>query len=138
MACCPVAAVVPDQVDLDEPGSRVVPHGPGTHRDLALEQRPRLGANTPPELVFGSPTGQRHTSTPDLPRTPHNHQVGTPHARIFNEATNHPFERISDESTRSVDCDIIECMFDYRPLSSDAGVLVGRMCAAVRAENRAV
>src|SRR5262245_24733471 len=42
----PVAAVVPDQVDLDEPGSGVVPLGPGTHRDLAFEQRSRFGAHT--------------------------------------------------------------------------------------------
>ena len=27
-------------------------------------------------------------------------QVGAPHARIFNEATNHHFARILDESTR--------------------------------------
>ena len=33
-----VAAVVADQVDLDEPGHRVVPVRPGPHRDLALEQ----------------------------------------------------------------------------------------------------
>ena len=58
MASTPVAAVVPDRVDLDEPGSGVVPLGPGAHRDLAFEQRSRLGAHTPPELVFGSLIGQ--------------------------------------------------------------------------------
>ena len=43
-----VAAVVADQVDLDEPGSRVVPLGPGAHRDLAFEQRSRLGGQHVP------------------------------------------------------------------------------------------
>jgi hypothetical protein len=58
MASAAVAAVVPDQVDLDEPGSSVVPLGPGAHRDLALEQRSRLRTNTSLELVFGALTSQ--------------------------------------------------------------------------------
>ena len=37
-----------------------------------------------------------------LPRPPLTDQVGAPHARIFNEATNHHFARILDESTRSL------------------------------------
>jgi hypothetical protein len=32
--------------------------------------------------------------------TPLPAQIGTPYSRIFNEATNAPFARISDESTR--------------------------------------
>ena len=53
-----VAAVVADQVDLDEPGSGVVPVGPGAHRDLTFEQRSRLGGGTSLELILGSLTGQ--------------------------------------------------------------------------------
>ena len=53
-----VAAVVADQVDLDEPGSGVVPVGPGPHRDLTFEQRSRLGGATPLEPIFRPFTGQ--------------------------------------------------------------------------------
>ena len=45
-------------------------------------------------------------------------QVGTPHARIFNEATKHHFARISDESTRSVDPSIVEPMFDIEEMAA--------------------
>lgn len=58
MSPAPDTAVVPDRVDLDEPRLGVVPFGPGAHRDLAFEQRSRLGATTSPTLVFGSFTGQ--------------------------------------------------------------------------------
>jgi hypothetical protein len=54
VASTPVTAVVPDQVDFDEPGSSVVPLGPSAHRDLAFEQRSRLGPPSSPELAFGS------------------------------------------------------------------------------------
>ena len=47
-----VAAVVADQVDLHEPWLRIVPLCPGAHRDLTFEQRSRLGAATPLELMF--------------------------------------------------------------------------------------
>ena len=53
MASSPIAAVVPDQVDLEEPRSSVVPLSPSAYRDLAFEQRPRLCADTSPELAFG-------------------------------------------------------------------------------------
>ena len=53
-----VAAVVEDRVDLDEAGHSVIPFGPGTHRDLAFEQRSRLGAHPSSDLVFGSFIGQ--------------------------------------------------------------------------------
>jgi Domain of unknown function (DUF222) len=53
-----VAAVVADQVDLHEPGPRVVPVGPGAHRDLTFEQRSRLGADTSLESILGSLTSQ--------------------------------------------------------------------------------
>ena len=53
-----VAAVVANQVDLDEPGSGVVPVGPGTHRNLTFQQRPRLGGATPLEPIFGPFTSQ--------------------------------------------------------------------------------
>jgi hypothetical protein len=49
---CGVAAVVCDQVDLNEPRFRVVPIGPGAHRDLAFEQRPRLGSRAALEFVL--------------------------------------------------------------------------------------
>lgn len=39
-------------------------------------------------------------------------QVGTPHARIFNEATKHHFARISDESTRAVGLDGVDAVFE--------------------------
>ena len=57
-----VAAVVADQVDLDEPGHRVVPVRPGADRDLALEQRPRLGVRAALERMlatFARPGGGR-------------------------------------------------------------------------------
>ena len=47
------------------------------------------------------------------------------YARTFHEATNHPFARISDESTRSVDRGIIECMFDGAALPQLAQSFVG-------------
>lgn len=51
MASTPMAAVIKDCVDLDETGHSVVPLGPGAHRDLTFEQRPRLapgvGARSP-------------------------------------------------------------------------------------------
>jgi len=53
MASTPVATVMPDQIDLDEPGSSVVPLGPGAHRDLTFQQRSRLCPHTSSELVFG-------------------------------------------------------------------------------------
>ena len=45
---------MPDQVDLDEPRSSVVPLGPGAHRDLAFEQRSRFCPHPSPEPVFSS------------------------------------------------------------------------------------
>ena len=58
-------------------------------------------------------------------------QVGTPHARIFNEATKHHFARISDESTRSDLTGILEHMFE--DFSADA--LVGEIEASLRQES---
>ena len=58
MSPTPDTAVVPHQVDLDEPRPGVVPFGPGAHRDLAFQQRSRFSANTAPEAIFGSLTGQ--------------------------------------------------------------------------------
>jgi len=34
------------------------------------------------------------------------------YARIFNEATNHPFARILDESTRRISCQCFELVFE--------------------------
>src|SRR4051812_5757629 len=42
------------------------------------------------------------------------------HARTFNEATNHPFARISDESTRSEAPSIIAHMFEQAPVEGPA------------------
>ena len=53
------------------------------------------------------------------------------YARTFNEPTNHPFARISDESTRSVWSYILECMFES---ASDAA-LVTAIGDSARAEN---
>lgn len=47
-----VAALVADQVDLDEPWFRIVPLRPGADRDLRLEQRPRFGVAATSQLVF--------------------------------------------------------------------------------------
>ena len=48
---CGVAALVADQVDLNEPRHRVVPVRPGPDRDLAFQQRPRLGVAAALELA---------------------------------------------------------------------------------------
>jgi hypothetical protein len=58
MASTAVGAVMEDRVDLDEAGRSVVPFGPGTYRDLAFEQRSRLGAHTSAQAMFGALTGQ--------------------------------------------------------------------------------
>jgi hypothetical protein len=53
---------MPDAVDLHEPRLGVVPVGPGTDRDLALEQRPGLGARATLEPQPGPVTGQPRRS----------------------------------------------------------------------------
>ncbi len=52
MATAAVAAVMPDQVDFDEPRDGVIPLRPGPHRDLPFEQRTGLSATRPPHLVL--------------------------------------------------------------------------------------
>lgn len=42
-----VAVVVAEQIDLDQPGSGVVPGGPGFHRDRGLQQAARFGMDGP-------------------------------------------------------------------------------------------
>jgi hypothetical protein len=46
------AALMPDQINLNEPGHRVVPVRPGPHRDLRLQQRAGLGMGPAPQHQF--------------------------------------------------------------------------------------
>src|SRR5262245_51833651 len=59
------------------------------------------------------------------------------HARIVNEATKHPFARISDESTRSVWLNIVESMFDSLAAAADGTRDAGAVGAWARVENAA-
>ncbi|WP_200837455.1 hypothetical protein [Ruania rhizosphaerae] len=53
-----VAALVADQIDLDEPRHGVVPLRPGADRDLVLEQRPGLGVRVTSQRQFRAVSGQ--------------------------------------------------------------------------------
>ncbi len=58
MASAAVAAVVARPGRSRRTPVGVVPVGPGAHRDLAFEQRSRLGADTAPQLMLGPLSGQ--------------------------------------------------------------------------------
>ena len=79
-----------------------------------------------------SALGQRQPHHLGLPRPALIPQVGTPHARILNEATNSHFARIKGDSTRVDPC-TIERMFESL---DDAGV-VAAIGVAARQENAA-
>src|SRR5450756_1501981 len=96
-----VAALVADQVDLDEPGYCVVPVRPRPHRDGVLEQRPRFDVRTTPDLQFrpvrGEPPVDRSRRHPaqrggclvvdvQLAEGPQDRDQLT-HAGIFDEST---------------------------------------------------
>src|SRR6202040_2580743 len=80
--------------------------------------------------------GQRQPHRLGLPRPPMIPQVGTPHARILNEATNTHFARIKGDSTR-VRLDIVESMFDSLVAAADGTVGAGAAGAWARVENAA-
>jgi hypothetical protein len=54
-----IAALVADQVDLDEAGAALVPLGEGAHRDLALQQAARLGVRHACEAQAPAPRSQQ-------------------------------------------------------------------------------
>ena len=134
-----------------------VPAGVGAQ----LVENPALTALTR-QLSSGSRSSRslpcaRPTSTPSLGLL--RSADGTPYARIFSEATNHHFARISDESTRSEGSGIIECMFEqeshpepdpevvarfdelferrHPSTTAESAALIEQIGASVRAENRA-
>src|SRR5512144_3279013 len=107
-----VAAVVGDQVDLDEPGHRVVPVRPGPDRDLALQQRAGFGARAALQLVLAPFAGQAPgrwwppTCPPAAPRCPRRcparrTDAGSPPARPASAPTACPSAYPMSPSRRS-------------------------------------